>query len=1510
MILVPKGPQIPPALQKALIQNKLVLFCGAGISCQNGLPLFPDLVKELCKKLHLDINEKPLLKSADKREDYAGILDLLEGNQEFSVKPEVLREEVIKILESFKKEPQIHKDLLDLSALSEGKGHRLVTTNFDRLFFEARLGLDPNRVDQAPKLAPPREGEWNHLTFLHGVIDKENDPKGKNLTLTRSDFGRAYLYDAWATRFIIQLFQNFTVLFVGYSVNDPVMTYLVSAISAEKKERRDNQQDSASIRKEEYNTPHPSPSIYAFAGYREGEQKDEEDKWISLGIEPLTYKINMKADNKEDHSLLYESIKQWADLKKSGLTGRKRFLKNKLKTPFREDTDKEEAETVISFLETDKELAEYFPKIDLPLGFETRSLAKQGKNNASRAEKSNLDYDKKSRPVDISWLKAFAKKKENPKNYKTPPGSSQDEQSENILIKLTRPSLGSLWEPLSHFEKNIALWLCRHLDKKQLIHQLIETGTSSDGLICLHPEFKSRIEWKLESTKLDQREELFWQILTIQKNSPINFLDNYFPTDKLNESYSFPQIKKWLNSLEPQIGFEKAFHAYDKKSGEIAGPDKIYTAKLTIQNQSDNIITNEEILLRHAEDFTHLLKKAIELAQYAGIKEHVFLFQRPSIAPHNQNKSFYPWTCLIDLARDSFDTAIQKNKKLAQVLLEKWKHYPYSLFYRLILYAVTKHKTSDETTALELLANNEDSVLWSLECQNELLRYLACKGRHSKQAVEQLASLIMKGPPRSLYKKDIDEKDFIKSKERYVYKRLNSLKIAGAPLPKDAETYRNQIQSKYKTPKETDDSDNFPIYQYGWSTLTPEKRYHNMPVEEIVDEIKHKPPRTFQPKRGTKFSFLDIKEEFQSLSVDMPEKAWEVLLKFESKYKTNAPAFCWKGFFYGISPLIKALREISPRFENGKIVANNEESSQTDDSKKKHIEKRHKLVVMAFEKAESFSDNFLKSDGLLSAVVHAFWETGGLFFKDEEYFKKWWLRLWNLSLETCDPLNEKDDCSFDAFNSNTGRLTEVVFRILWSAFEKNIPKEGKIPPHIKDYFSIILENEDKKRVPFAQNEKDSSPPHRKGASHRPEIEIPPSQNEKDNFLSLPNQNTFSKTGKGISKNPSFLFHFGSYLSQLWHLDREWTIKNLKPLMEWSEKEKAPPQNGRADLRAVNVKQIEQEKTTSHKNNKDVSQPHLNPILKDTVKHSKNSEYVKKAIWQGYLSHYKSLNPDFLTDFKKEFFDLIMNYKSILSNTDPYYSQYLSQIAHVFFSSTGGVEIKNIFSKEESRELASHTDKELLEALAEGILELFRDSEKDKTHYLWSEKIKAWMEKLWPKQKNKNSHKIAEKLSLIILHCGKSLPSAFDFLKDKIKDEIQQNNHYLIRYIYRQGGLRKNDDINHDKNPSITTVDKGVKKETISTHEDKSPSITTSGKENKKDESDLDWRNQGNSAKNKIQDIFDHPKQLLEILSWNLPESKILYDTGKIKKILEKLKKLHPEIEKNDLFKNLKEKLDP
>ena len=44
----------------------------------------------------------------------------------------------------------------------------------------------------------------------------------------------AYLTERWAARFVGELFRNYVVCFVGYSINDPVMRYMMDALAADR----------------------------------------------------------------------------------------------------------------------------------------------------------------------------------------------------------------------------------------------------------------------------------------------------------------------------------------------------------------------------------------------------------------------------------------------------------------------------------------------------------------------------------------------------------------------------------------------------------------------------------------------------------------------------------------------------------------------------------------------------------------------------------------------------------------------------------------------------------------------------------------------------------------------------------------------------------------------------------------------------------------------------------------------------------------------------------------------------------------------------------------------------------------------------------------------------------------------------------------------------------------------------------------------------------------------------
>ena len=136
---------------------------------------------------------------------------------------------------------------------------RIVTTNFDELFEQAALVQFNSlpRVFQAPTL--PLGNRFDGIVHLHGSVSEPGE-----MVLTHRDFGHAYLTESegWARRFLIGLFTNYTVLFVGYSHNDTIMTYLTPSLPPDGGQQR-----------------------FALIG----DQSDDPDHWHRMGVEPVTF---------------------------------------------------------------------------------------------------------------------------------------------------------------------------------------------------------------------------------------------------------------------------------------------------------------------------------------------------------------------------------------------------------------------------------------------------------------------------------------------------------------------------------------------------------------------------------------------------------------------------------------------------------------------------------------------------------------------------------------------------------------------------------------------------------------------------------------------------------------------------------------------------------------------------------------------------------------------------------------------------------------------------------------------------------------------------------------------------------------------------------------------------------------------------------------------------------------------------------------------------------------------
>ncbi len=239
------GVDFPEPLLNALRDGRLVVFAGAGVSMgpPAGLPDFKGLARRVAQGTPLTVN-------AFEREDaFLGRLND-HGTDVHRRAAQILQDED-------PKPTAMHRNLLRFYTDSENV--RIVLTNFDLLFEEAAYDIFDSTpaVFEAPTLPPGRS--FRGLVHVHGSVKDLGA-----MVLTDRDFGQAYLTgsDGWASRFVLDLFANNTVLFVGYSHSDVMMTYVARALPGEEVRSR-----------------------FALVG----DHTDDANHWNRMGIQPIFF---------------------------------------------------------------------------------------------------------------------------------------------------------------------------------------------------------------------------------------------------------------------------------------------------------------------------------------------------------------------------------------------------------------------------------------------------------------------------------------------------------------------------------------------------------------------------------------------------------------------------------------------------------------------------------------------------------------------------------------------------------------------------------------------------------------------------------------------------------------------------------------------------------------------------------------------------------------------------------------------------------------------------------------------------------------------------------------------------------------------------------------------------------------------------------------------------------------------------------------------------------------------
>lgn len=288
MRFLANGPAIPDELLIARDEGNVIFFCGAGVSRAGaGLPTFLELAERVTRALEgpYESPTRRIIKLMQDLEEREGIPGLISADRVFSYLEREFESRDIHaaVARELKHDPDVdlsaHRMLLELST-SIDKRPRLVTTNFDLLFEACDASLtisDPSRLPD-----PQRRAEMQGVIHLHGrVTDDYSGAAGEGFVLSTAEFGRAYVSDGWATAFIRAVLEEYLVVFVGYTADDPPVQYLLEGL-----------RDDIRLKQRMY-------AFHAAAG------DDAEMRWRHKGVEPIEYV------HTPDHAHLWHSLEQW-----------------------------------------------------------------------------------------------------------------------------------------------------------------------------------------------------------------------------------------------------------------------------------------------------------------------------------------------------------------------------------------------------------------------------------------------------------------------------------------------------------------------------------------------------------------------------------------------------------------------------------------------------------------------------------------------------------------------------------------------------------------------------------------------------------------------------------------------------------------------------------------------------------------------------------------------------------------------------------------------------------------------------------------------------------------------------------------------------------------------------------------------------------------------------------------------------------------------------------------------